>query len=99
MQEFFELFMLLCFGCSWPISVWKSWHSGSTRGKSVFFIIAIVIGYLSGILGKLIGGDISYVLVAYLLNLSIVSVDLVLYFINRTREARAACASHAEEGK
>ena len=98
MQEFFEFFMLLCFGCSWPISVWKSWHSGSTGGKSVVFIIAIVIGYLSGIFGKLIGGDVSYVLIVYLLNLSIVTLDLVLYFINRTRETREACVSHTQEG-
>lgn len=78
--------MLVCFGLSWPISLWKSLSSRSTQGKSPVFMSAIIIGYVAGILGKLVGGHINYVLFIYCLNLFMVSVDLCLYFINRHRE-------------
>ena len=90
MKEIFEFIMLVCFGLSWPISVYKSIKSGSTQGKSVVFIIAIIIGYISGILGKFIGGQINYVLVIYCFNLVVVSIDLTLYFINKRREKLCA---------
>lgn len=86
MKEIFEFVMLICFGLSWPISVWKSLKSRSTQGKSLVFILAIIIGYISGIAGKIIGGQLSYVLIIYCFNLMIVSVDLCLYFINRHNE-------------
>ena len=83
MAHFFELVMLICFGLSWPISVYKSFTSKSTQGKSLIFMIAIIIGYICGILGKIAGGNINYVLALYILNLIFVSMDMTLYFINR----------------
>ena len=88
MQQIFEMVMLVCFGLSWPISVYKSLTSRSTQGKSLVFIIAIIIGYISGITGKLVGGQINYVLVMYCFNLAVVSFDLLLYFVNKRREKR-----------
>jgi len=85
-MKIFEFIMLACFGLSWPISVYKSLTAKSTKGKSVVFIIAIIIGYISGILGKIINNDISYVLVAYCFNLTVVSIDLALFFVNKHRE-------------
>ncbi len=89
MKEICELIMLICFGLSWPISVYKSFKSRSTAGKSVVFIIAIIFGYIAGIAGKLIGGQINYVLLLYGVNLLMVSLDFVLYFINLNRARRA----------
>ena len=88
-MQIFEFIMLMCFGASWPISVYKSLKSGSTKGKSAIFILAIIAGYISGIIGKIVNGQMSYVLVAYCFNLVVVSIDLVLYFINAKREKRA----------
>ncbi len=88
MQQIFESVMLLCFGISWPISVYKSITSRSTKGKSAVFILAIITGYIAGICGKLIGGQINYVFVLYCVNLIIVSADLILYFINRSGEQK-----------
>lgn len=90
MKEIFELIMLACFGLSWPISVWKSIHSRSTKGKSVVFIIAIIVGYVAGILGKIMSNQVNYVLIAYCFNLVVVSVDLAMYFVNRHMESRMA---------
>ena len=86
MVTVFESIMLVCFGISWPISVYKSATSKSTKGKSVLFTFAIIIGYIAGIIGKIIGGNVNYVLVLYLINLAFVGVDLALYFINKKRE-------------
>lgn len=86
MVTFFESLMLVCFGVSWPISVYKSLTSGSTKGKSVVFTIAIIIGYFAGIAGKLVGKNINYVLILYLINLVFVLIDFALYFVNRRRE-------------
>ena len=86
MVTLFESIMLICFGLSWPISVYKSATSRSTKGKSVVFTTAIILGYLAGIIGKIIGGAFNYVLVLYFINLAFVSVDFALYFINKRRE-------------
>lgn len=85
-MKIFECIMLICFGISWPISVYKSLKSKTTKGKSIFFFFAIIIGYISGILGKIVNNDINYVLILYCFNLIIVSFDLVLFFINKRRE-------------
>ena len=85
-MQIFEIIMLICFGMSWPISVYKSIRSKSTKGKSVVFIIAIIIGYISGIIGKIVNHQMNYVVVLYLINLIVVSIDLALYFINAWHE-------------
>ena len=87
-MQIFEFIMLACFGLSWPISVYKSIKSKSTQGKSIVFIIAIIIGYISGIIGKIVNHQLTYVLIIYCFNLMVVLVDLVLFFINRKNEKK-----------
>ena len=86
MKEILELIMLICFGISWPLSVCKSLRTKSTSGKSVIFLLAVIIGYLAGIASKIVGAQINYVLFMYCLNLLMVCVDLGVYFVNRHRE-------------
>ena len=92
-MSFFELGMLVCFGISWPISVMKSYRMKTTKGKSLPFTIAIVIGYIMGITHKLLYSR-DAVLYVYFFNLTMVSIDLILYFVNlrydRKREAEEA---------
>jgi hypothetical protein len=78
-----ELAMLVCFGAAWPASILKSWKSRTAKGKSLFFLIIIITGYLSG-LSKvyLLDGFKSYLLIAYSFNAIMVSIDLALYFRN-----------------
>ena len=85
-MQIFEIIMLVCFGLSWPISVYKSIRSKSTKGKSAVFIIAIIIGYISGIIGKIVNHQLNYVVALYFINLMVVSIDLTLYFINSKHE-------------
>ncbi|MGI6724808.1 MAG: hypothetical protein ACOX62_01160 [Christensenellales bacterium] len=81
--ELFEIMMIVCFGFSWPINVIKSWRVRTTKGKSLLFLLFIITGYVFGITGKLISGHFKwYVLLFYVLNLTMVSVDLCLYVRN-----------------
>ena len=81
-MEIFEAVMVICFGLSWPISVYKSWTSRTARGKSLTFELFILLGYLSGIVGKLVSGSITYVFAFYILNTVMVTADILLYIRN-----------------
>lgn len=83
MSALFETIMLICFGLSWPISIYKSWTSRTAKGKSVFFAYAIILGYACGILGKITAGNVNYVVFFYGLNLLMVCVEVILYYRNR----------------
>jgi len=98
MPELFEAVMIVCFGLSWPLSVWKSWRSRTVRGKSLFFEVFIWIGYAVGIVGKLLAHSLTYVLIFYILNLLMVTVDLCLYFRNRALDREAEAQSTAVPG-
>lgn len=89
MGEIFEAAMVICFGLSWPVSVYKSWNSRTAKGKSLLFEVFIWIGYVCGIVGKIITHNITYVFIFYWINLCMLSVDICLY-IRNCRLDRAA---------
>lgn len=82
MGSIFESIMLICFGLSWPLNVIKAYKARTAKGTSLPFILLIITGYIAGITAKLITNQINYVLVVYLLNLAIVSMNIVVYFRN-----------------
>ena len=90
MTEILETAMLVCFGCSWPISLIKNIKARSAAGTSLGFTLLILAGYIAGITAKLLKGNTGLVLYAYILNLVIVLANLVVYFINRAHDRRAA---------
>ena len=89
MGQILETIMLVCFGFSWPLNVIKAYKARTTKGTSLLFIILIIIGYIAGILSKIISGQINYVLIAYILNLAIVSVNVAIYFRNAAIDKKA----------
>ena len=82
MGSILETLMLVCFGFSWPLNVMKAFKAKTAKGTSLPFILLIVAGYIAGITAKLITNQISYVLIAYIVNLAIVSLNIVIYFRN-----------------
>ena len=78
-----EAGMLICFGLSWPFNISKSLRSRTAKGKSVIFEILVIVGYLCGLTGKLLTGDMSYVVFFYIADILMVSTDLVLTLRNR----------------
>ena len=83
MAQLFEAFMVIAFGISWPLDIVKSVRSKTAKGKSLIFMLFIFVGYIFGVLSKIISGNITYVFIFYVLNLVMVGADIVLYFRNR----------------
>jgi len=75
----FEAIMLICFGISWPISIYKSLSTRQVSGKSPLFMIIIMVGYASGIINKNML-HYNWIIWLYILNLIMVGIDLFLYY-------------------
>ena len=83
LAEIFEIIMIVCFGFSWPMNVVKSYRARTTKGKSLGFLMMIIIGYLCGIASKIISGSYKwYVMFFYVLNLCMVLLDVGMYVRN-----------------
>ena len=84
-----ETVMIICFGLSWPLSVYKSWKSQTAKGKSLQFEIFIWIGYIFGITKNFIfyaNGNASWIFFLgwafYFLNFIEITIDMLLYVRN-----------------
>lgn len=84
-MSIFEAMMLLCFGLAWPMNILKSIRSKTTKGRSLLFQLAILIGYLSGIIHKILY-SLDIVMVLYCLNFVMVAIDISLFLYYRKRE-------------
>lgn len=82
MGSILETVMLICFGFSWPLNVIKAYKAKTAKGTSLPFILLIITGYIAGIAAKVITGQINYVLIAYIVNIAIVSLNIAIYFRN-----------------
>jgi hypothetical protein len=89
MSEILEIMMIVCFGLSWPMNVYKSYKAKTTKGKSLLFLCFIIIGYVAGIISKLTNevymasfAEKWYVLIFYFINITMVLIDLALYIRN-----------------
>jgi len=78
----FEILMLILFGLSWPFSIYKSWKSKSTAGKSIIFLFVVLLGYCAGIIHKVLY-SMDFVIYLYIINCIMVGVDIMLYYRNR----------------
>ena len=90
MAEIFEVIMIVSFGVSWPLNVIKAYKARTAKGKSLAFLLLILFGYVAGITSKLINeaymasfAEKWYVLFFYVLNFTMVSLDLIMYIRNR----------------
>ncbi|MFA6291890.1 MAG: hypothetical protein WC637_08930 [Victivallales bacterium] len=73
----FEALMLICFGAAWPFSIWRIWKTKVARGKSMWFLCIVLTGYVSGVIHKVLN-SLDYVIILYIMNSILVSVDIVL---------------------
>lgn len=97
MAEFLEAAMLICFGLSWPLNAYKGYRARTAVGTSWQFIALITAGYFAGIAAKLVSGNVSWVLVVYLVNVVCLGINWLVYFRNRRLDAmgEGACPSSA----
>lgn len=82
MAQIFEIGMLICFGLSWPFNIAKSLRARTAKGKSMLFQIIVIVGYLMGLTGKFVSGNVTYVAVVYVLDILMVSFDLLITLRN-----------------
>lgn len=86
----FEGIMLVCFGVSWPISIVKSIRVKRVEGKSPLFMGVVCLGYVSGIVHKIIY-SLDWIILLYGLNMAMILIDLFLYsHYNRKNRVAAA---------
>ena len=79
-MSFYEAGMLICFGSSWPFALRKTFVSKNVKGKSKLFLSLIILGYLLGIINKILN-SVDIVLWLYVINLLMVSTDFILCII------------------
>jgi hypothetical protein len=92
MLDLLEALMIICFGLSWPISLYRSYRSRTAKGKSLFFEVFLWIGYGFGIARKALqysgaaSGGLNFLFYLgaffYVLNLLEITADIGLYFRN-----------------
>lgn len=98
-----ETVMLVCFGFSWPINIYKAWKARTAKGTSVLFYYLIDLGYVAGAAAKLIMIFSSidpwyvtvkwYVITIYIINFLMVSTGILIYYRNRALDEKAAKAA------
>ncbi len=101
MVHLLEALMIICFGLSWPVSIYKSYTSRTAKGKSLFFEVFIWIGYVFGIVRKFLqlGIDSSFDwlfylgFVFYFINIIEITIDMLLYARNRKLDAKREAQS------
>jgi len=85
-MSIFEIIMLICFGAAWPVSILKSWTARSNNGKSLFFLVIVLIGYVAGILHKIFYLS-DAVIILYVVNFTMITIDILIYFRNERIES------------
>ena len=94
----FEILMLLCFAVAWPFSIIKQLRTGRSDGKSILFSYVVMAGYVFGITNKIVTDDINHVLVFYVIDLTLVLIDTVIYYRNQLRGQRPSGNSECADG-
>jgi hypothetical protein len=88
-MSIFEVIMLMCFGAAWPSSIYKSYVSKTTKGKSAVFLFIVFIGYIAGIFHKVFY-NLDWVVFLYALNAFMISIDIALYMRNTALDRQLA---------
>lgn len=83
-MSLFEAGMLICFGVSWPFAVRKTYKTKSVKGKSKLFLFLIILGYIFGMINKILNSmDIVFWL--YVVNLLLVSTDFYFCILYKNK--------------
>ena len=81
LSEILEITMIVSFGASWPLNVIKSFRARTAKGKSLGFMLLVEVGYVFGIIHKVLY-SYNWVIWAYVSLFLLVGVDIALYFRN-----------------
>ena len=79
-KSIWEILFLLCFAASWPMSIIKALRTKVVAGKSPVFMVLIILGYIFGIIHKVLNCPGDSVVFLYGFNALLVTTDLTLYY-------------------
>ena len=88
-MSIFEIGMLVCFGFSWPVNIMKAWKARTTANQSLLFLIVVDLGYACGITHKILYST-DLALVFYILNFTMVFVNICIYLRNLVLDKKRA---------
>ena len=77
-MSIFEAGMMISFGVSWPIAVYKTYRAKCVKGKSLTFSSLILFGYICGMIHKIFF-YYDWVIWLYIINMVFVILDMYLY--------------------
>lgn len=88
-----EFFMLFAFGFSWPFAIARTYRAKRVDGKSPMFMAIVLVGYVFGIMARMLDSDPSndWLIAVYLIDMTLVSTDLTLYFHYSRKNRMKAC--------
>ena len=92
-----EAVMLLCFGASWPTAIIKTVRAKNPAGKSIGFMVLIIIGYIAGIINKFVNNPAAFtdwVMWLYVVNTMMVATDLTLVIHYRRLRRLQGCGEN-----
>lgn len=97
--EVLETIMLVCFGVSWPVNLVKNFKLRSAKSTSLTFLLLIWLGYVAGVSAKILQlvnpalkNPSWYLLTIYIINLVMLSANLVVYYRNQKLDERSIAA-------
>ena len=90
LAELLHMGMMCIFGISWPVNVIKAWKARTTEGKSLFFLILVIVGYMIGITGRILHPGEWYVMFFYILNFTMVFVNICIFLRNKVLDKKRA---------
>lgn len=84
-MSIFEAGMMICFGASWPFALLKTYRSKCVGGKSIWFSYLVLLGYIMGIVHKVIY-NLDLVIVLYIINAFFIACDMTLWYRYRNNK-------------
>ena len=86
--QILEFAMLFAFGFSWPFAIARTYRAKRVDGKSPWFMMIVLIGYACGICAHLVEHTKLWLCWIYLVDMALVTTDLILYFHYRKNSNR-----------
>ena len=83
-MSIFEAGMIFCFGASWPFALYKTLKTKTVSGKSRTFYVLILIGYICGMLHKILY-NMDIVFWMYVACFLLIAVDFTFVMIYRKK--------------
>ena len=87
-----EAIMMVCFGLSWPISIYRTYKVKNPLGKSTAFLWLIIIGYIAGSTARFMRDGVDTVFCLYIFDMLMVMTDTALCLHYRSKNALAGKA-------